>query len=221
VGGPCHLRRFSETADDLDCVVATDFLPAIRASAAYVTGTTCPKSTLDPYDEPNVAYNELKLGGQALTSQPNRLTAGHKLADTALLGHVAPADSTEDRFNAILLTRVPIASACRLATAIDDFDGSTADSNRVRRLEGALIDDAMVFPPLVSRRQNRKRSHQRGGALRPDTTPMRARSCALKPGVVARSATSRAAPASDQPDGDAEHIALLAHRPQRVFLCRH
>jgi hypothetical protein len=55
----------------------------------------------------------------------------------------ALVDNTEDRFNAIVLTEVPIVAARRLAVAIDGSDGSAANLNRVRR-----SDDLLTFEPL-------------------------------------------------------------------------
>lgn len=127
-----------ETADALDFAVATSFTPAADADATYATGTICPASSLDPYEEPNVAYNELKRDGQALGGKPNRLSADHQLGGTTLLGHFESV-SNEERFNAILLTGVPTGSARRLASALDGFDGSAADGHRVRRLGDDLF----------------------------------------------------------------------------------
>jgi len=137
----------NETSEDLDYAVPVSFTAAADSAAAYALGTVCPTSTLDPYAQANVVYNELKLGGQTPAGQPNRVAAAHKLGGMAFGGHFATTltnlEGLEDRFNALVLTRVPIAAARTLAVAIDGFDGSAANQNRVRRTA-----DMQSFEPL-------------------------------------------------------------------------
>jgi prepilin-type N-terminal cleavage/methylation domain-containing protein len=134
----------SETPDDLDYAVPLAFTPA---AGVYTLGDVCPSSTLNPYPNLNVAYNELKLAGQTPAGQPNRLSAANQLAGTTVLGNfnvtLTAVDGLEDHFNAIVLTGVPISSARKLAVAIDGFDGSQANQNRVRR-----STDLQTFDPL-------------------------------------------------------------------------
>lgn len=114
----------------------------------YAPSNVCPTSTLMPFEDVNVPYNELKQAGLLPSGQPSRISAAHSLGGHAYLGTltingVANADLLEERFNAIVLTQVPIAAARRLAVAIDGFDGSAANLHRVRR-----SDDLASFEPL-------------------------------------------------------------------------
>jgi prepilin-type N-terminal cleavage/methylation domain-containing protein len=142
-----HALLGTDTAEDLDFAVPVTLNAADSSTSLYALGTVCPASTLDPYSEVNVVYNELKLGGQTPAGQPNRLAAAHKLGGMTFLGNfnigALDVEALEDRFNAIVLTGVPIASARKLAVAIDGFDGSAANQNRVRR-----SDDMNLFEPL-------------------------------------------------------------------------
>ncbi|WP_439114098.1 type II secretion system protein [Hydrogenophaga sp.] len=142
-----HTLTGTDTANALDYAVPVTLVAAATSDAAYALGVVCPASTLAPYTNPNVAYNELKRGGQTPAGQPNRITAAHKLGGMTYLGHFATTstnpDELEDRFNAIVMTGVSIATARKLAVAIDGFDGSAANANRVRR-----SDDMQSFEPL-------------------------------------------------------------------------
>lgn len=121
----------------LDYAVPESFTAATDATTTYALGMVCPDNTLDPYAEANVVFNELKRGGLTPTGQPNRVAAAHSLGSQAYLGYFStmPIDFAllEDRFNAIVLPRVTIAAARKLAVAIDGFDGSAANLHRVRR----------------------------------------------------------------------------------------
>lgn len=120
--------------------------PATSSDAAYALGTVCPASTLTPFDNINVAYNELKLGGLLRAGEPNRKAASHGLGGFMYLGTFDTGVGTttlEQRFNALVLTNVPIAAARRLAVALDGFDGSASNQHQVRR-----TDDFQSFAPL-------------------------------------------------------------------------
>ena len=127
--------------------VATTLSAAASAATTYASGLLCPASTLTAYDPNNVPFNELKWGGQIPSGEPNRKAASHTMGGFALLGtfSINPAlvDNTEDRFNAIVLTEVPIVAARRLAVAIDGSDGSAANLNRVRRSDDLLTFEAL------------------------------------------------------------------------------
>jgi prepilin-type N-terminal cleavage/methylation domain-containing protein len=119
---------------------------ASSVSVAYSAGMLCPASSLAPFAKINVPFNELKWGGHMPAGEPNRKAASHALGGSAFVGtfNINPAASNiEDRFNAIVLTAVPIAAARRLAVAIDGQDGSAANLHRVRR-----SDDLFTFEPL-------------------------------------------------------------------------
>jgi prepilin-type N-terminal cleavage/methylation domain-containing protein len=121
---------------------------ASSSSASYAPGNVCPVSTLMPFENVNVPFNELKQAGLLPTGQPSRLAAAHNLGGHAYLGTLTVNTGSnalylEERFNAIVLTGVPIAAARRLAVAIDGVDGSTANSHRVRR-----SNDLASFAPL-------------------------------------------------------------------------
>lgn len=126
-------------------------IPSILSAAAdatttYASGLLCPASTLTAYDPNNVPFNELKWGGQTPTGEPNRKAASHSMGGFAFLGtfNINPTvDYSEDRFNAIVLTEVPIVAARRLAVAIDGSDGSAANLNRVRRSDDLLTFEAL------------------------------------------------------------------------------
>lgn len=113
-------------------------LTAATSGATYTPGKVCPSSTLQPMGDVNVPFNELKQASLVPLGKPNRLLAQHSLGGHAYLGTltintVASAVLLEERFNAIVLTQVPIAAARKLAAAIDGFDGSAANLHRVRR----------------------------------------------------------------------------------------
>jgi len=133
--------------DLYDYNVPTDLTPAV-SGATYAPSNVCPTSTLMPFDNVNVPFNELKQAGLLPTGQPSRISAAHSLGGHAYLGTLnlntgESAELLEERFNAIVLTQVPIAAARRLAVAIDGFDGSAANLHRVRR-----SDDLASFAPL-------------------------------------------------------------------------
>lgn len=122
-------------------------LTEATSGASYTLGDVCPNSTLQAFDDVNVPFNELKQANFLPIGQPNRLSAAHGLGGHAYLGTLTidteTGDLLEERFNAIVLTRVPISAARRLAVAIDGFDGSAANLHRVRR-----SDDLATFAPL-------------------------------------------------------------------------
>ena len=133
--------------DLYDYIVPTS-LTAAASGATYAASNVCPTSTLVPFDNVNVPFNELKQAGLLPSGQPSRVSAAHSLGGHAYLGTltintVTNADLLEERFNAIVLTGVPIAAARLLAVAIDGFDGSAANLHRVRR-----SDDLGSFAPL-------------------------------------------------------------------------
>jgi prepilin-type N-terminal cleavage/methylation domain-containing protein len=127
----------NEVADDLDYAATADFAPASSSSAAYQTGTVCPSATLNPYAQVNVTFNELKRSGLHAMGQPNRSMGDHGLSGSSFAGsfntNSSTAETSEDRFNALLLTNVPIVAGRKLATAIDGFDGDAANAFSVRR----------------------------------------------------------------------------------------
>lgn len=119
---------------------------AASTSVDYTTGLLCPASTLAPFAKINVPLNELKWGEQMPTGESNRKAASHALGGFSFVGtfNINPsASNIEDRFNAIVLTAVPIVAARRLAVAIDGQDGPAANRYRVRR-----SDDLFTFEPL-------------------------------------------------------------------------
>lgn len=129
-----------------DYGIPTALSAATNSETSYTLGMVCPASTLAPFAKLNVPFNELKLGGQTPSGEPNRKAASHAMGGFAFLGTFtinAAADQVEDRFNAMVLTDVPITAARRLAAAIDGSDGSAANRNRVRR-----SDDLTSFAPL-------------------------------------------------------------------------
>lgn len=134
-------------ASALDYTIADNFIAASSSTATYSAGLLCPESSLAPFNAaPNMAFNELKVAGLLPSGEPNRKSASHTLGGFAFLGTygIAAVDTLESRFNAILLTKVSIASARRLAQAIDGGSGSAANLNRVRR----ITDDFLGFEPL-------------------------------------------------------------------------
>lgn len=133
-------------ADAYDYGIPTELTAAASVSTTYSLGLLCPASTLAPYTQFNVAFNELKWGGQMPAGEPNRKASAHGVGGFAFLGvfNINPTlNNSEDRFNALLLTDVPIVAARRLAAAIDGSDGPAANLNRVRR-----SDDLVTFAPL-------------------------------------------------------------------------
>ncbi len=137
---PAQLKAVS-----LDYAIPTSFPAAANSSSTYSLGMVCPASTLAPFGNANVAYNELKLGGITPSGEPNRKSASHTLSGFAYLGQfvlVTDVDKIETQFNAIVLTNVSIATARRLAIAIDGGNGSAANTHRVRR-----SDDLVSFAP--------------------------------------------------------------------------
>lgn len=133
-------------ADVYDYAVPTELTAAASVSTTYALGLLCPATTLAPYTQFNVALNELKWGGQMPAGEPNRKASAHSMGGFAFLGvfNINPTvNNSEDRFNAMVLTDVPIVAARRLATAIDGSDGPAANLNRVRR-----SDNLVSFAPL-------------------------------------------------------------------------
>lgn len=135
--------------DLYDYGIPTTLSAAASATTTYSLGLLCPASTLSPYDPNNVPFNELKWGGQTPSGEPNRKAASHTMGGFAFLGtfSINPAvNNSEDRFNAIVLTEVPIVAARRLAVAIDGSVGSAANLNRVRRSDDLLTFEALWTP---------------------------------------------------------------------------
>lgn len=133
-------------ADVYDYGIPTELTAAASVSTTYALGLLCPVSTLAPFAQFNVALNELKWGGQTPSGEPNRKASAHGVGGFAYLGvfNINPGLSrVEDRFNAIVLSDVPIVAARRLAVALDGSDGAAANLNRVRR-----SDDLVSFAPL-------------------------------------------------------------------------
>jgi prepilin-type N-terminal cleavage/methylation domain-containing protein len=137
----------SELGNDVyDYGIPSALNEAANSSTTYALGMRCPASTLAPFDKMNVPFNELKWGGQTPSGEPNRKSASHAMGGFAFVGtfNINPTlSNTEDRFNAIVLTHVPIAAARRLAVAVDGADGPAANLHRVRR-----SDDLFTFAPL-------------------------------------------------------------------------
>jgi|GEM_PF-923224 prepilin-type N-terminal cleavage/methylation domain-containing protein len=131
----------------LDYAVSTSLASAATSDAAYTLGNVCPLNSLRPFENVNVAFNELKRAALTPTGESNRKSANHGLGGFAYLGTFETASSgvtIEQKFNAVLLTDVSIQVARRLATAIDGQDGSAANTGRVRRTN----DDLQTFAPL-------------------------------------------------------------------------
>ena len=134
--------------DLYDFQVPSAFTAAASGSDSYEPSNVCPGSTLMPFENVNVPFNELKQAGLLPTGQPSRLSAAHGLGGHAYLGTLSintggNALLLEERFNAIVLTQVPIVAARQLAVSVDGYDGSAANLHRVRR-----SDDLASFAPL-------------------------------------------------------------------------
>ncbi len=131
----------------LDYAVPPSYTAAPSASSTYTLGLVCPGSTLDPFEDANVVFNELKLGGLIPSGQPNRLAASHPLGGHAFPGRFTTLPEAtallEDQFNAVVLPNISISTAKKLAVAVDGFDGSAANLNRVRR-----TSDMQTFEPM-------------------------------------------------------------------------
>lgn len=137
-----------EAVETFDYALPSTLTAAANSEAAYAPGNTCPTSTMAPWRKVNVPYNELKLGGQLSAGETNRKAASHGLGGSAFLGAfpINPAlTNSESLFNAIVLTRVSISSARRLAVAIDGSDGSASNRNRVRRANDTLTSFSLVW----------------------------------------------------------------------------
>lgn len=133
-------------AEVYDYGIPSELTAAASVSTTYALGLLCPASTLAPFAHFNVAWNELKWGGQTPSGEPNRKASAHGLGGFAFLGvfNINPGlGRVDDRFNAIVLTDVPIVAARRLAVALEGSDGPAANLNRVRR-----SDDLLTFAPL-------------------------------------------------------------------------
>lgn len=136
------------TKDVYDYGIPSQLSAASNASATYTLGMLCPATTLAPFTPVNVPFNELKWGGQTPSGEPNRKAASHAMGGFVFLGtfNISPTlNNSEDRFNAMVLTEVPIVAARRLAVALDGSDGSAANLNRVRR-----SDDLTTFQAVWS-----------------------------------------------------------------------
>lgn len=134
------------TLELYDYGIPTHLSAAADASTPYALGMLCPDATLAPFDPINVPFNELKWGGQTPSGEPNRKAASHTLGGFAYLGtfNINPdINNSEDRFNAIVLTEVPIVAARRLAVALDGSDGSAANLSRVRRSNDLITFEAL------------------------------------------------------------------------------
>ena len=135
-----------KNADGLDYAVPSQLSAASSASDTYSLGMVCPSTSLAPFAKMNVPFNELKLGGQVPATEPNRKSANHNLGGFSFPGTfevpvaLTGTSTIETRFNAIVLTQVPVSAARRLATAINGFDGSAANQGRIRR-----SDDLVSF----------------------------------------------------------------------------
>ena len=130
----------------LEYAVATSLTAAASSSATYALGNTCPSSTLSPFANGNVPYNELRLAGLIPSGETNRKSSDHGLGGEMHLGTLDVSATTnylEDKFNALVLTDVPIVAARRLAVAINGQDGSASNKHRVRR-----INALGTFDPL-------------------------------------------------------------------------
>jgi len=135
------------TGDALDYAVPVSLDAAASSGATYLLGNVCPQSTLLPFEDLNVAFNELKRASLTPGGEPNRKSADHRLGGFAYfinldVGIPIDLNRIEQQFNALVLTDVSIQAARRLSTAIDGFNGSAADTGRVRRW-----DDLTFFAP--------------------------------------------------------------------------
>lgn len=136
------------SGEGLDYAEPTSLEAAATSEVTYTLGNVCPVTTLLPFDDLNVTFNELKRASLTPAGEPNRKSANHRLGGFAYLVNFDsgfPPDPLliEQQFNAVILTDVSIQAARRLATAIDGHNGTTADTGRVRRW-----DDTTVFAPL-------------------------------------------------------------------------
>ena len=125
------------TLTQLEYAVATSLTPAASSSATYALGNTCPSGTLSPFANDNVPYNELRLAGLIPSGETNRKASDHGLGGDMHLGTLDVSlgtDYLEDKFNALVLTDVPIVAARRLAVAINGQDDSASNKHRVRRI---------------------------------------------------------------------------------------
>jgi len=130
----------------LDYGIPAALAQASSASASYSLGLVCPPASLAPFANANVPLNELKWAGQLAVGEPNRKLANHGMGGFAYLGTfqtVAGTGQIDDRFNALVLTHVPVNAARALAAAVDGSDGSAGNLNRVRR-----TDDMITFATL-------------------------------------------------------------------------
>jgi prepilin-type N-terminal cleavage/methylation domain-containing protein len=140
-----------ESGEDLDYAEPTSLDAAATEVAPYPysLGNVCPVTTLLPFDDVNVAFNELKRASLTPAGEPNRKSANHRLGGFAYLVNFDtgfpsdPLNLLEQQFNALVLTDVSIQAARRLATAIDGHNGSAGNTGRVRRW-----DNTTVFAPL-------------------------------------------------------------------------
>ena len=124
------------TLPELDYAVPVSQTAAASSTATYVLGNTCPTSTLTPFGDSNVAYNELRLASLVRSGETNRKAADHGLGGEMHLGTLdvnSGQTYLEDKYNALVLTEVPIVAARRLAIAINGQDGSASNRHRVRR----------------------------------------------------------------------------------------
>lgn len=138
-----------ESGEDLDYAEPTSLEAAATAEDTYALGNVCPVTTLLPFGDINVAFNELKRASITPAGEPNRKSANHRLGGFAYLVNLDtgfpsdPVNLLEQQFNALVLTDVSIQAARRLATAIEGHNGSAGNTGRVRRW-----DDTTVFAPL-------------------------------------------------------------------------
>lgn len=134
------------TGDPLDYAVSTQLNSAATSSSFYALGNVCPPTTLQPFEQINVPFNELKRTSLSSPGEPNRKSASHSLDGFAYLGSFETAPSAtppEQQFNALVLTEVPIQAVRRLALAIDGYDGSAANTGRVRRTKDLETFEAL------------------------------------------------------------------------------
>jgi len=138
-----------QSGEGLDYAVPTSLDAAATSDDTYALGNVCPVTTLLPFGDLNVAFNELKRASLTPAGEPNRKSANHRLGGFAYLINFDtgfpsdPLNLIEQQFNALVLTDVSIQAARRLATAIDGHTGSAGNTGRVRRW-----DDTTVFAPL-------------------------------------------------------------------------
>lgn len=131
----------------LDYAVPAMLTQASSSADAYVPGLVCPPASMAAFGQINVPFNELKWSGQVPAGEPNRNMANHGMGGFVFLGaFTVPVNpnAIEEKFNAIVLTQVPISAARRLAVAIDGSDGSAANRLRVRRVIN-MVDYAPLW----------------------------------------------------------------------------